>query len=179
MDARVVAVERGAAEHMPDRVRLQIAGDAAPQQGDRRIVAVRRGDAAAPELEQLPAGGRLRDQRRQVVLPRRIKAVVHRRHDLAQQAIGADDVRPLAGQAVVDDEQVVADRVIAVDVAAQRDHRRGRRRPHLVVENLVAERLGGGDFGLRRRQPDIELPGSVKMGRAFEKVRRDCRQCLA
>ena len=64
---------------------------------------------------------------------------------------------PSPGKAVVDDEEVVADRVVAVDVALSRDHRRGRRRPHLVVEDLIAQRLRGGDLRLGRRQPDIEL----------------------
>ncbi len=111
-----------------------------------------------PSSSSCPPCGRLGDQRRQVVFARRIEAVVHRRDDLAQQAVGADDVRPVAGHAVVDDEQVVADRVIAVDVALGGDHRRRRRGPHLVVEDLVAQRLRGSDLGLGRRQPDVELP---------------------
>jgi hypothetical protein len=129
-----------------------------------RVIVVLLRYAAAPQLEQLSAGGRLGDQRRQVVFARRVEAVVHARDDLTEQAVGADDVRPVAGHAVVDHQQMVADRIIAVDVAAAGDHRRRRRRAHLVIEDLVA-------------QPDIELPRPVHVRRIGEHVGRH-RRCL-
>ena len=66
VDLRIRAGERGAAEQVADAMCLQIAGDAAPQQRDRRVVAIFGRDAGATELKQLPARRRVRDQRRQV-----------------------------------------------------------------------------------------------------------------
>ena len=102
--------------------------------------------------------------------------MVHLRDDLTEQAVGTDDVRPVARHPVVDNEQVVADRIVTVDVTLRRDHRRGRRGPHLVVEDLVAQRLGGSDLRLRRCQPDIERASAVEVRRALEQMRRH-RRC--
>jgi fused signal recognition particle receptor len=66
---------------------------------------------------------------------------------LAQQAIGADDMRP-AIKAMINHQQVIADRIIIINVAAHLRHGRRRHRAHFVIENLVTQRLGGGERGI-------------------------------
>ena len=170
VEQRIGAVQRGAAEHMADVVRLEIGSDAAPEQRDGGIVAPRRGNAAAAEFEQLPAGDRLGDQWREVIFAGGIETVVRGGDRLAQQAIGADDMRA-AIKAVIDDEQMVADHVIRIDIAAFARHGGSRSRPHFIIEDLVAQRLGGGDFGLGDGEADIELADAVDEGCRGEQLR--------
>jgi hypothetical protein len=89
--------------------------------------------------------------------------VVARRDLLAEQPVGADDVQARRGS--IDHQQMIADRVISVDVAAKCPHRRGRLRAHLVVEDLIAERLGSGDLVAAAGEPNIQLAGLMDPAR--------------
>ena len=82
-------------------------------------------------------------QRPDVEFVRRVEAGVAVRHFLAQQAVGADDRRLAGSEAgvVVDDEQVVADLVETVAIAARQLRLHVGDRRHLLVEDLVAQLL--------------------------------------
>ena len=116
---RLGALQAGAAEHRIDAMMLDIGPDAAPQQFQRRLASIVRGDAGAAELEKAFAGV-ARDQRGDVKLARAVKAEIRLCDILAQQPIGADDPRRAAAppRAAVDDDQVVANPVELADVAA-------------------------------------------------------------
>ncbi len=144
------AVEAGAAEHDVGAVLPQIARDAVPQQFDRALVAVGRQHAGAAELEELQIAV-ARDQRADVEFAGGVEAAILLRQRLAQQPIGADHRRSVGGLPVaggmIEHQQVIADRVIGIDVAA-------REQP---------ARIGDGRHPLgRKRDSAASAPGALR-----------------
>ena len=100
-----------------------------------------------------------------VVFARRVEAPVPVGHLLAQQPVGAHDLRlrlaeGLRLHVVIDDEQVVADEVVIVHVPAGEQGGAVGHGRHLLVEHLEPEtlrppdlRLGGGEPDLERAEP--------------------------
>ena len=138
--------------------------DAVPQQLDRALVAILGEHAGAAELEELQLGVAA-DQRIDVEFVRRVEAAELLRQRLAQQAVGADHRRAgiervavalFAILGVIDDQQVVADRVVGVDVAARQQPRRVRDRRALSIENPVAQLLRLAHLLCGLRQPHFE-----------------------
>ena len=119
--------------------------DAAPQHLHGRGVARVLGDARAAELQHL--AGIVDRSWLDVVLGRRIEAAHLRRRSTADQAIGADDAFRALAAAAVEHQQVIAHLVERIEVAALRRHLRRRMRRHLFVEDAIAQRLRGVDFG--------------------------------
>src|SRR5262249_29264723 len=116
------AVEAGAPKHDLATVLQDIGMNAVPQQLDRALVAVGRKHTRAAKFEELQiavAG----DPRADVELAGAVEAAVFFGERLPQQTIRADHARAVRRAAVahgmINDQQMVADRVIAVDVAAR------------------------------------------------------------
>ena len=133
-----------------------VSRDAAPQQLHDGPRAISRIDAGAAELENLAGIG---DQPRNVVLGGRIKRAEPRRRVAPDQAVGPDDGLRAAAPAVVEHQEVIADLVIPVAVAAPLLHARERQSAHDLVENPVAQRLGRVDIGGTFRQAHLERAG--------------------
>ena len=86
---------------------------------------------------------------------------------LPQQAIGADhararkpehDPRPI----VIDDVQVIADRVESIDVAPRNQGRGGGDRRHFLVEDVVAKPLGAAHFMCFPRDLNFERAAAAE-----------------
>ena len=116
-----------------------------------------------------------RDQPANVEFARGVKAAVILGQRLAQQPISADDGRPVAGRAVargvVEHQEVVADRVIAIDVAAREQPAGIGDGRTFLVENPVAQFLRLADFGGGLRQPDFERADAAEALRRAMRAR--------
>ena len=152
----VGAGQAGAAEHQRDVMMKHIGRDAAPQQLHDRPGAVAGIDAGAAELEDFAGIG---DQRRDVVFGGRVERADPRRRVAPDQPVGADHRLGAAAAAVVEHQQVIADLVVAVAVAALLLGPGERPRAHDVVEDAVAQRLRRVDIGVTLRQPHLQRPG--------------------
>jgi hypothetical protein len=96
----------------------------------------------------------------------RIEAAGALRHLLAENTIGANDLRlatphPSAIGALVrrgvNHQKMIANAVVAVLVATAQLCGEGRLGRHFPVEHVVAQTLGQLDVGPRARQPHLEL----------------------
>ena len=112
-----------------------------------------------------------RDQRRDVEFAGRVKAAIILGELLAQQPVGADHDRlasaqDVLGRAVIEHQQVVADRVEGVDVAAGEQPAGIGERRAFLVEHAVAQLLGLPHFGggLRRAAPRASRSGRATAG---------------
>ena len=76
------------------------------------------------------------------------------------QPVGADDAAAAVAEIVVDDQQVVGDGVEAVAVAAGAAASGDGCGAHLLVEDAVAQRLGGVDLGCGLGDANAELAGA-------------------
>ena len=132
--------------------------DAVPQQLDGALVAVGREHAGAPELEELHvlvAG----DEAGDVEFAGGVEAAKVLCQRLTQQTIGADDRRPAGlalARVVVDHQQVVADRVIGVDVAAGKHPARIGDGRTFLIEDAIAQLLRLPYLGGGLRQPYLQ-----------------------
>ena len=146
-----------------------------PQQLDRALVAVGRQHAGAAELEELQIGV-ARDQPADVEFARRVEAAIFLRQRLAQQPIGADHRRPVGVLAVaggmIEHQQVVADRVIGIDVAAREQPARIGDGGTLLVENAIAQFLRLAHLGGGLRQPHFERAEAAEALRRAMRARR-------
>ena len=130
-----------------------IGGDAAPQQLHDRPGTIAGIDAGAAEFEDLAGIG---DQRRDIVFRRRIEGTVPRRRLAANEAVGADHGLGAAAAAVVEHQEVIADLVELVPVAALPRGAGLRVRSHDLVEDAVAQRLRRVDIGGVLGQPHLQ-----------------------
>ena len=130
-----------------------------PQQFDRALVAIGRQHAGAAEFEELQIAV-ARDQRADVEFAGGVEAAIFLRQRLAQQPIGADHRRPVDGLPVaggmIEHQQMVADRVIGIDVAAREQPARIGDGGALLVENAIAQLLRLAHFGGGLRQPHLQ-----------------------
>ena len=104
------------------------------------------------------------DQRRDVVFALRVEAERPFGDLLAEDPVGPDDL--LAAQrrprlvrrrrGLVDDEQMIADRVVGILIAPAQLGAQRRDGRHLLVENLVAQLLGELDVAPPAGQPHLE-----------------------
>ena len=166
-------MQAGAAEHQPDIVQLDIVGDAAPQQLHHRAGAPARVDARAAQLQDT-AGA---DDLAQIELVGAVEPAGGAGHLLAQQPIAADhrSLR-IRGLLQVDDDQMIGKVVIAIEVTRGRCHRSTRLRPHLLIEDPVAQRLRRIDLGCRRGQPELQALQPTEDGhRQFPPAEREKR----
>ena len=62
---------------------------------------------------------------------------------------------------MIDHQQMIAHHVIGIDIAAGAGHRRRRQRAHFIIENGVAKRLGGDDFGFAGGKPHFQQASPV------------------
>src|SRR5690606_21438486 len=91
----------------------------------------------------------------------------------ADEPVGGDDrLAPRLG--VIDDEKVVADVVEIVEVAPEPRHAVVGPGAHLVVEDAVAERLGGVDLADAFGEADTQIAGA----QVDDPARRGCRLTL-
>ena len=167
----VGAVEAGAAEHDVGAVLPQIARDAVPQQLDRALVAVGRQHAGTAELEELQIAV-ARDQSADVEFARAVEVAILLRHGLPQQPIGADHRRAVGVLAVargmIEHQEVIADRVIGIDVAAREQPARIGDGGTLLVENAIAQFLRLPHLGGGLRQPHLQRAEPAQaLGRAM------------
>ncbi len=162
--ARIRAVEARAAEHHVDPEMEDVGPDAVPEQLDRALVPIGLQHAGAAEFEEVEARMGV-DDRLDVVFARRVEAPVPVGDLLAQQPVGAHDLRfrlaeGLRLHVVIDDEQVIADEIVFVDVPPGEQGGAVGHGRHLLVEHLEPEtlrppdlRLGGGEPDLERAEP--------------------------
>jgi hypothetical protein len=82
------------------------------------------------------------------------------RHFPSQQTVGADNRRrapePTRGSRMIEHQQMVADRVEGIDVAARQKIHASRHRRHFLVENLVAQPLRAPHVDRPAREPHLE-----------------------
>ncbi len=172
--ARIGAVEAGAADHHVEIVPAHIAPDAVPQQFDRALVAIGRQHAGAAELQEF----QMAMARHQVVdakFARGIEAAMRRRDLLALQPIGTDHGRSVrVAGGVIDHQQMFADRIETVGVAAQQPRGEGRGRRTVLEEDAVAQALRAPDFGRARRRAALR---ASRAGRAARRPAR-CQACV-
>ena len=131
--------------------------DAVPQELDRALRAVSRQNTGAAELEK-PAFAVAREQRSDIVFAGAVEAAAALGDLLAQQPVGTDHDRLAGGSVggVIDDDQMIADRVVGIDVAL-RDHLAGiRHSAHFFVEHAIAKFLRAAHVGGGARQPNLE-----------------------
>jgi len=152
-------VQRAAAEHVADPVRLQIARNPAPQQADGRRIAVFGRHARSSQFEQLQPCPRAAQQRPQIEFASRIEAAVPRRDALPKQAVGADDGR--IGLSVIEHQQMIAHRIIRIDIEAARPRLPACASAFLLEEYAVAQRLRRRDLGVAGRKPHLECARAV------------------
>jgi len=158
------AREARAAEHVADAPLRQIIADAAPQQLDRRRVAIFRRHAGAPELQKLaavPSGVCL--ERGEVVFGGTVETAVMMGDTLAEQSVCADDTRAVRSRLF--NQQVIAEPVVGIDVETARTA--ARCSPHVAEKNLIAQRLRGANVGLAVCKADAE---TCVAGRVFNET---------
>ena len=158
----VGARQAGAPEHQRDIVVEHIGCNAAPEQLHHRTGAIPCIDAGPSQFENF-AG--ISDEPGDVIFGRRVERAEPGRRLAPDQPIGADDAIGTASPAVVEYQEVIADAVVAIEVAPQRLHPGERPRSHDLVKDAIAQRLRrldiGGVFGepnLQRSRDDIDDP---------------------
>ena len=72
----------------------------------------------------------------------------------------ADDAFRALAATAIEHQEVVADLVERIEVAAPRRHLRRRVRCHLFVKNPIAKRQRGVDLGGAFGQPNLEVAGN-------------------
>ena len=159
MGERIGALEARAADHRIDAMMAHIGEYAAPQQLDRALAAILLEHAGASELQKAQAR-MTREQRREIIFAGRIEAALLLRDIAAQQAIGADHLRLHLAEAVargvIDDDEMIAEFVEAIGVAA-RDRGLGvGDRAALAEEDFEAQALRLADFLLAGSEPHLE-----------------------
>jgi hypothetical protein len=99
-----------------------------------------------------------RQQRGDVELGRAVEAGVALRHVLAQQPTGADHARTAepVRRRMIDHQQVIAQRIVGIDVAPRQECGGMRDSRHLLVEHVEAQPLGAAHVGGAARQPHLE-----------------------
>jgi hypothetical protein len=131
-----------AAEQEIDLVIGDIGRDGPPQAIDHGAPSIVRIDAGTSEFE---AGVMLAQKRREVELVRRIEAVMMVGDRTAHEPEGADhgarDVMNHAPTLRRDHQQMIAKPIEPVDVPTQQLVLERGGRPHLLIENAVAQRL--------------------------------------
>ena len=171
----VGAVEAGAADHHVELVLQHIGPDAVPQQLDRALVAVGRQHAGAAELEELQVAV-ARDQPADVEFARGVEAAMLLGQRLAQQPIGADHRRPVArmpvARGMIEHQQVIADRVIGIDVAPREQPAGIGNGRAFLIEHAVAQFLRLAHFGGGLRQPHFERAEAAEALRRPMRARR-------
>ena len=77
---------------------------------------------------------------------------------LREQAIGADDIRPVLAVVlgVVDDQKMIADRIESIDVAPGQPRLRVGDGRAFLVEHAIAQPLRAADFRRIARKPHFE-----------------------
>jgi len=150
-----------ATEHKLNPVMADIGKKPLPEQIDNPFAAIGLEDAGAAKLQH-PRPGEGGQHGRKVIFPGGVEIRAMGRSNIAaQQAIGADNLRPnLAETAdfpgMVDHDQMVADAVIGVDIAARDEGAGIRRRAHFLEEHLEAQALRPADILPRAREPHFQ-----------------------
>ena len=182
------AGQAGTTDHHVHLVLAHVCPQPVPKQLDRALVAIGLEHAGAAKLHE--AMVRLaRDERRDVVFALRVEAERALGDFLAQHAVGADHLVAAqtapwlvgGGAALIDDEQVIADGVIGILIAATHlGAQRGNGR-HLLVEHLIAQPLRELDVAPPPREAHFEaaylavhLVGLAQSGR-WHRPRRSGR----
>ncbi len=145
-----------------------------PQQFDGALVAIGRQHAGAAELEEVAGRGAASISGADVEFAGGVEAAIFLGELLAQQAIGADHCRLAVRTSlavVVEHQQVVADRVECIDVAAREQPAGIGQRRTFLIENAVAQLLRLAHFGGGLRQPHFERAD------AAQRLHRAMRAC--
>ncbi len=160
-------LEACTADHDIDLVLARVGPEAVPEQLHGAFGAVRLQHARAAKLHEAVARRLGSNQRRDIVLACRVETETALSNLLAQQAIGADDVRPAGPRpgvrsraglgAAILDKQVVADGVVGILVEAAHAGDHARRCTHLLVENFVAQPLSAEDVLAALSEAHLEI----------------------
>ena len=87
-----------------------------------------------------------------------VKILIGRQRLTPRQPIGAGNARgaPFIRLMIIDDQQMVANPVKTVRIAAFRQFPRVGLRPHFLVKYLISQTLGRSDFAIAARQAEIK-----------------------
>ncbi len=151
--------------------------NAVPKQLDGALVTIGCQHAGTAELKELQIAV-MRDQGADVEFAGGVETAILFSERLPQQPIGADDGRPIQRAAIargmVEHQQVVADRVIAIDVAAREQPARIRDRRPFLVENAIAKFLRLPHLGGGLRQAHFQRADAAKALRWPVRARGPC-----
>ena len=152
MDFGVGALETGATQHHMHVVGANIVPYSLPQQFHDGPRAVRLQHAGAAEFEK-PQLRVSRNEGSNVEFSLRVEPAMSVRHLLPQQPVSADQLAICQMHCIIrcdrsaaDHHQVVTERVEAIGIHAPLGHVTQRRGAKLLVEDLVAKSLAGGDL---------------------------------
>ena len=177
---RISAFKTRAADHHIDLMLAHVGPKAMPKQFHRALVAVGREHARAPQFHKAVIGRLGGNQRRYVVFARGVKSEAALGHVLAQHAVstnhlrqfGTSDGRGFARFIEVDHQQMIADRIVGIFIAAAELGETRRHRAHLFVENLIPQPLRHFDLGAGSCQPHFEISNPAVYFRRHEAFER-------
>src|SRR4249919_1812855 len=174
---RISAVDARASEHHIAMVLQNVCVDTVPEKFDGALVAVRRKHAGTAKLEELQTV-MTRDESADVKLASGVESTILLGKRLAQQSISADHGRSVQRTTVmrsmINHEQVVAYRVVAIDIAPRENSGRARNRGPLLIKNLVANFLSLTYLSGRLSQPYFQCADPAHCPRSPVSARRRC-----
>ena len=141
---RVGSRERGAAEHQIGGEARHIDHQPAPQQLHGGVLAaISLENAGTAEFQKVAVGRHARQHRRNVVFRGGVEPAGAGGVNVAHQPVGADHggLPVLVGQRAVDHQEMIANLVELVEIAARFAHGRRRQSGHFLVEDAVAQAL--------------------------------------